>query len=443
MAKTNVPRQAIYTHQGAKSKHISPEQLLRRSVMSCLLWENEFYEDGETIATRIANTIALVAPEKVALIAIEAREKMKLRHIPLFIVREMAKLNTHKYLVSHTLNRIIQRADELTEFLALYWKDGKRPISAQVKKGLASAFSKFNEYSLAKYNSDGEIKLRDVLFLSHAKPKDEEQATLWKRLINNELVVPDTWEVSLSAGKDRKETWERLINEDKLGGLAFLRNLRNMKAAGVSEDIVFYGLNKLNVERILPFRFITAARYAPQWEDEIETVMLKCLESKNKLKGTTALLIDRSGSMCRKLSEKSELSRYDAACGLAVLVREVAEHVKIYTFCGGSGRTDIPFELLHIPPRRGFGLTAALGSYKNAGTMLGRATTELYQKDNFDRLIVLTDEQSQDKVPDPKGLAYMINVASARNGVGYGPWIHIDGWSEAVVDFIETLETVN
>ena len=30
----------------------------------------------------------------------------------------------------------------------------------------------------------------------------------------------------------------------------------------------------------------------------------------------------------------------------------------------------------------------------------------------------------------------MINVASARNGVGYGPWVHIDGFSEAVLRFI-------
>jgi len=34
----------------------------------------------------------------------------------------------------------------------------------------------------------------------------------------------------------------------------------------------------------------------------------------------------------------------------------------------------------------------------------------------------------------------MINVASAKNGVGYGKWTHIDGFSEAVVDYIAELE---
>jgi hypothetical protein len=31
----------IYTHEGAVAKRITPEQLLRRSVLSCLLWEKE------------------------------------------------------------------------------------------------------------------------------------------------------------------------------------------------------------------------------------------------------------------------------------------------------------------------------------------------------------------------------------------------------------------
>ena len=37
----------------------------------------------------------------------------------------------------------------------------------------------------------------------------------------------------------------------------------------------------------------------------------------------------------------------------------------------------------------------------------------------------------------------MINVASNRNGVGYGEWMHIDGWSEAVVEFIAELESTD
>jgi hypothetical protein len=43
----------------------------------------------------------------------------------------------------------------------------------QVKKGLARALAEFDEYQLAKWDRQNRaVKLRDVLFLCHAKPKD-------------------------------------------------------------------------------------------------------------------------------------------------------------------------------------------------------------------------------------------------------------------------------
>jgi len=223
------------THEGAQAARTTPEQQLRRSVAACLLWEDSFYESGEDIAKRIASLIPLCRPEFVAACAFEARTKMKLRHVPLLLVREMARLPQHKALVGKLLPDVIQRADEITEFLALYWKSGREKVSKQVKLGLAAAFLKFNEYALAKYNRDGAVKLRDALFLCHAKPDTPEREALWKRLIDGKLVTPDTWEVALSGGADKKATFERLMAEKQLGALAFLRNLRNMKQAGVSD----------------------------------------------------------------------------------------------------------------------------------------------------------------------------------------------------------------
>jgi hypothetical protein len=73
----------------------------------------------------------------------------------LLLVREMARHKSHRALVAETLARVIQRADELAEFVAIYWKDGRVPLSGQVKKGLAAAFPKFDEYQLAKYDRGG------------------------------------------------------------------------------------------------------------------------------------------------------------------------------------------------------------------------------------------------------------------------------------------------
>jgi len=420
------------THEGAPARNISPELQLRRSVLACLLWESQFYEDGIEIAGRIAELVPKVAGEKVAALAVEGRERMKLRHAPLLLVREMARHKTHRALVSETLVRIIRRADELAEFVAIYWKDGRMPLSGQVKKGLAAAFPKFDEYQLAKYDRGGPIKLRDVLFLCHAKPRDQAQADVWKKLVSGSLTTPHTWEVALSSGADKREAWERLLREQKVGALALLRNLRNMREAGVDESLVLSAIGSMSTTRILPFRFLAAARYAPQWEEALEQAMLKCVAETEKVPGKTIVLVDVSGSMTAPLSRRSEMQRTDAAYGLAVLLREIAEKVAVYSFSDN---------LVEVPARRGFALRDAIDvSQRHNSTQLGNAVEKLNRNEKCDRLIVITDEQAHDKVPAPSGKGYLINVASYKNGVGYGKWMHIDGWSEAVIEYIRALE---
>jgi hypothetical protein len=421
----------VKTHEGAPAKAITPEQALRRSVLACMLWEDEFYEEGVQIAGRIRELVPRVDAAKVAALAVEAREAMKLRHVPLLLVREMARHASHRALVAQTLTRVIQRADELSEFMAIYWADGRAPLSGQVKKGLAAAFTKFDEYALAKYDRAGVVRLRDVLFLCHAKPIDADQAGLWRRLIEGNLFTPDTWEVALSGDGDKRAHWERLLAERKLGALAILRNLRNMKDAGVSEEAVIHALSAMRTERVLPFRFLAAARYAPQWEEALEQAMYKAIAGREKFAGRTVLLVDTSGSMDAPLARRSEMLRMDAACGLAVLLREVCEAVEVYSFSG---------KLVRVPSRRGFSLSDAIvSSQPHSGTQLGHALSSL--REAYDRIIVITDEQSHDRVPAPHGRGYVVNVASARNGVGYGAWTHIDGWSEAVVDYLRSLES--
>jgi len=435
MARLNLLNlsERLRTHEGAPARNISAEAQLRRAVLACLLWEDQFYEDSVAIAGRIRELVPKVAAEKVAALAIEAREKMKLRHAPLLLVREMARLITHRKLVAETLERVIQRADELSEFVAIYWADGRAPLSGQVKKGLAAAFPKFDEYALAKYNRDAPVKLRDVLFLSHAKPLNEAQAELWKRLIEGTLATPDTWEVALSSGADKRESWERLLAGRKLGALALLRNLRNMKDAEVDPKLVLDALEAMKTDRVLPFRFIAAARYAPQWEATLEGAMLKCVASQAQIKGKTALLVDVSGSMTAPLSQRSEMLRSDAAFGLAILLREICEEVAIYSFSD---------ELKRVPARRGFALRDAIdASQAHGGTFLGRALDAVDER--YDRVIVITDEQSHDRVAAPKARGYVINVGSYKNGVGYGPWTHIDGWSESVVEYVREVESTN
>ena len=67
---------------------------------------------------------------------------------------------------------------------------------------------KFDAYKLAKYDRDSKVNLRDVMFLVSPKPKDEEQAAVWKRLVDGTLESPDTWEVDSNPLKsDAPASW--------------------------------------------------------------------------------------------------------------------------------------------------------------------------------------------------------------------------------------------
>lgn len=453
--RTNValPGPNTRTHEGTPAPRLTPIKALRRSVLTALLWEDAFYEKGSQIAARLAELVRACKPEQVAALAVDARDAMYLRHVPLFLIRELARVKGNGRIVAQTLAHVIQRPDELTEYLALYWKDAKdAPLSAGSKRGLAAAFRKFNAYSLAKYDRDAAVKLRDVLRLTHVKPKDTEQAALWKQVVKRELVTPDTWETALSSGKAPRETWERLLREQKLGGLAFLRNLRNMVTANVDAGLIrerFAG----DFKRVLPFRFIAAARHVPRLEAEIEVAMLRCTAGLPKLSGMTALVIDTSPSMwMAKVSAKSELDRFDAAAALAILAREVCESVQVWAFN----------ERAHeVPARRGFSLRDTLAATKGQASCGGLAVAAANAR-GYDRIIVLTDGQwhfmqdgsafaqshylrvgkAQDVSPAPlTDRAYMVNVAPYEHGVGGGRWQSIDGWSERILDYIVALES--
>lgn len=418
-----------YTHEGAPAKHINASQELRRSVLSCLLWEGQFYESGEDIAARITR-LADAAPKfEVAALASEARNDFNLRHVPLLLLRALAAKGGEG--VADAIESVIQRPDEMAELLAIYWKDGRKPVPKQMKLGLARAFAKFDEYQLAKYDRDGPVKLRDVLFLSHAKPATPEREALYKRVAERTLQTPDTWETNLSGGADKRETFTRLLSEGKMGYMAVLRNLRNMVDAGVDTELIREAIiARKGARRVLPFRYVAAARACPQMEPFIDQALCEAVQAGPRLTGKTAVLVDVSYSMVARMSGKSDMTRMDAAATLGSVING---DLRVFSFSN---------QIVEVPPRQGMaGVDAVINSQSHNGTDLGGAVRAINELVPHDRLIVITDEQSQSRVPDPVApLAYMINVASYQNGVGYGRWTHIDGFSESVLRFIVEYE---
>lgn len=462
MSRLNTkPKSApIYTHEGGRAQRDKPLDQLLRSVMSCLLWEGEFYEEGEEIADRIGKLVKVVQPQDVAAMAVRARTQFKLRHVPLLLLAHLAKTAKGTGVLRHAVPQVVRRADELGELLSIYWKlnGPEAPISKQLKAGLADAVKNFGEYQLAKYDRDSAVKLRDVIFLTHAKPKDKEQAKVFAKLVNRtfypkttgggfklstlrlkgepKLETPDTWETNLSGGKDKRETFERLLREEKLGYLALLRNLRNMVESGVDRNLITDAIRaRKGADMVLPFRFVAAVRAAPTMLRVLDEALLKSIENLTPMQGHTVVMVDVSGSMDDKLSAKSDMTRADAAAALAAMV---PGDVTVYSF---SDR------LVSVPVARGLsGIEQILRSQAHSGTQLAAAINAVNRSTKYDRIIVITDEQATGyygaAIPKPTGRhAYMINVASAKNGVARGKeWQRIDGFSEAIFTYIAATE---
>ena len=268
-------------HEGAIAWRMTPEWELYSTVVTTMGVEDKFYERGDDRVRRIADLVRKVKPEFVAQLAIYAREAMHLRSVPLLLLVELAQCHRGDSLVSRAVSRTVQRADEIAELLMCYqWRTGKKDLtglSVQLRKGLAEAFNHFDEYQFAKYDrTNRKATLRDALQLVHPKPKDERQKEIFKKILNDSLETPYTWETELSrtgqehfdSYKDKKETvrkvWQELIASRRMGYMATLRNLRNVFEASVDdssiEQVCSYLANPEAVKnsKQLPFRFLSA-----------------------------------------------------------------------------------------------------------------------------------------------------------------------------------------
>lgn len=351
----------VLNHEGEKAYALTPEIELYTLVAVATL-DDQFYEKGEDKLNRLRQLIGKNDAGFVAKLAVYAREQMYLRSIPLVLAVELGKAHSGDGLVGRLVARVIQRADEITELLGYYQLANGRTevkklnkLSKQMQKGLADAFNKFDEYQFAKYNKDTQIKTRDALFLVHPKAKDEAQQALFDKIVKDELKIPYTWEVELSAlGQQSYKTseeradafrakWEELIFSNKLGYMATLRNLRNFLEAGISNDALNKVCKYLSDEkavassRQLPFRYLSAYWELKEVKDGRVGVVLDALESAilysvanipgYDMNTRVVVAADVSGSMQTYISPKSKVQNFDIGLLLAMLMRYRCKNV--------------------------------------------------------------------------------------------------------------------
>ena len=326
MARINPPATSIATTNlaGGEAYNLPLKERFVTRVMTCFWQEPKYYGDTSEDLVKEAIELCEKDPQFVAKTTIYAREQMNLRTVPAVLCGLLAMHG--KPFVRDVMKRVLTRPDQMKEVVAyLNSVDEKLPrLLKQFKLGLADCFPKFNEYQLAKYNGgSGKIKLSDVLCLCHAKPENQEQAALWKRLLDDNLATPITWETQLSKDGNTAEVWDRLIAEKNLPYMASLRNLRNMIEAGATRfpEVLsrISDPEAVRKSKQFPFRFYSAYR---QLQDiggsglaltALSEALRHSVENLPTLQGQTLCSADNSGSMYSPLSERGSVKYVDVA----------------------------------------------------------------------------------------------------------------------------------
>ncbi|MEV0645178.1 TROVE domain-containing protein [Phytomonospora sp. NPDC050363] len=455
------------THQGGPGFERDPKGELFLLAVSNFCGEASFYQAADARDSRylsLVRRIAVTDPLWLERFLIWLRTAANMRSAALVGALEAAYWMVRNGIPGsrRIVAGVMRRADEPGEAIA-YWNPRYgRAMPKPVKRGIADAATRlYDEYALLKYDSGrASFRFGDVLDLTHPKSTSDAQGALFKYALDRRhgrenappaslpllsaraglmalplaerraaLRDPDrlkaagmTWEALAGwlQGPMDAEAWTAAL--PGMGYMAKSRNLRNLDEAGVGDDVAARVAAELaDPQRVarskqLPMRFLAAYRAtgSVRWAQALETALSHSLANVPVLKGRTLVLVDRSASMFFANSRSSDLSYGDIAAvfGSALALR--AEKADLIEF--GSTSRGVGF-------RPGDSVLRLVDRFGNLG---GTETAQAVRRwfDRHDRVVIVTDEQTDGRDGDPTAAVpedvpvYTWNLAGYKYGHG-------------------------
>lgn len=315
------------TSQNGNIQHLKSDRQSLVELLSVVLFgKDDFYASTSQRTMQLSTVLTKMVSKNdfdfIANAIVYARSHMNIRVFPIVATVQFAKAlrdQNKKYAKLRLMvSSVIQRADQITDMLnyAIGVFGSKKAVPAAIKRGIGDAFNSFNEYHFAKYNRDGQMKFSDALRIVHPSPKDEDQAILFDKIMNEArpenlrsangfLQTPYTWEVELSANTQPKSAvWSALIKSEKLGYTALLKNLRNIESACSGETINMVGTTltdpvRIAKARVLPFEIVQAHQHVTNSviRQSLNSAMEYTLANVGFIAKKIWFLLDSSGSM--------------------------------------------------------------------------------------------------------------------------------------------------
>jgi hypothetical protein len=488
----------VRNYEGEKVYRLPPKLELYERVLTNLVGEEKYYtsgsEDFEDLRSIIQEVLS-TDPKFVLQLANYARNYMNLRSVPILLLLESSLHDGAKPYVREYVPKIVKRADELVEVISLFNllvgdigdESPSGSLPAALKKGMADAIENFDEYQLNKYKKG----LKDVLRITHPKPKNEYQNQLYRYLIYDEvgeelkqiralrqLLAKEkfdgeavelireshaTWEIAISKFGNKAEVWDAL----ELPFMAGLRNLRNLLKSGAYKALDAVIENLKDEKAVLkskqfPFRFYSAYREVsnlPYVSREYQQKVLRALEIalflsvKNlpKLDGRTAIIVDTSGSMHSSISRNSVVEYID----ISTLMGSISQYISDESIVVAFATTAKIVEL-----SKDSGIIQNMAKIKS--TNVGGATyveeaLKLLDKNDYvpDRILLFSDMQVYSE--NLSDVVHSVNRYLSQHQTkfysfdlaGYGTSIQpaqkqrvflFSGWSEKMLEYIAMAE---
>lgn len=413
--------------------------------------EQTFYEDAGDRDDRFATLVHQAVAEDsgwVARLIPWLRTGANMRTASIVAAAEYARAiaalspDVTRPTVRSVIDSALQRPDEPGEFCA-YWTGGKpnATLPGGVQRGVADAVTRlFGQLAAIKYDGIGQRwRLGDVIELVHPTPSDLGQRDLFKYLLdrrhhqdgqptehlpvlrawmdlheitpaNRAAVLREWGDEAAHRLRAAGMTWEALSGWlggpmdavawtamiPSMGLMALARNLRNFDQAGVSDELAAQVAARLadpeqvRRSRMFPLRFLSAYKNAPsdRWRWPLEQAVQHSLSNVPSLPGRTLVLVDCSGSMQDRLSERSELMRCEAAALFGLAVAKRAEYADVVRY----GNRHEPVKLT-----TGANLlreVRTVGNPDMGGTNTFGTLAATYRAGFHDRVVLLTDEQA-------------------------------------------------
>ena len=447
------------------------EQLVT-AVLTTMFGEPKFYGSTDNDIFVLATVICGKDPAFVAKLACYARNVANMRSVSHVLACIIAH-EAHEY-TRAVIRNIIVRPDDITEIMACYKQMYGKPFPNALKREIAEQIQRFDEYALAKYNSRGmSMKLRDVLRITHPTPKNEKTEALFRKVLDDTLETPYTWETELSEKGNTKEVWDELISSGKVGYMALLRNLRNIVKCGADIAPVLKVLSdpeRVKKSRQLPFRFFSAYRMleqenlmTPEIHRALENALTVSVENLDTVPGRTLIAVDVSGSMGSCISRKSTVMCSEIAGLLGAMSSRICEDAAVCYFdCPGGWsclRGDKGYIVEHYGKYDSILEICRKHIFSGGGTQMDLPMKFALEEDKsasikpFDRVIYFSDNVCNSSSYGIKTVQSMVDKYRKK----YNPdfWVHgvdlqgygtqqfcgknfnlIAGWSDKVLEFI-------